>query len=61
MAPVKASYNLLYANIPQDTDGAGISSMSDRSYDEVVFDILKVEAEEFAVSIFKRSYCSICH
>ena len=63
MAPVKASYNLLYANIPQDTDGAGFSStcMSDRSYDEVVFDILKVEAEEFAVSIFKRSYCSVCH
>ena len=50
MAPVKGHYNLLHTNTTQDTDGAGFSTMSDRSYDEVVFDLLKVEAEEFAVS-----------
>ena len=35
----------------QDTDGAGFSSRCDRSYDEVVFDLLRVEAEEFAKQI----------
>ena len=47
MAPINIP---LYTNITQDTDGAGFSSMCDRSYDEVVFDILKIEPEEFAVS-----------
>ncbi len=48
MAPINIP---LYTNITQDTDGAGFSiPMCDRSYDEVVFDILKIEPEEFAVS-----------
>ncbi|XP_028394917.1 ras-specific guanine nucleotide-releasing factor RalGPS1-like [Dendronephthya gigantea] len=35
----------------EDTDGQVYSSISDRSYDEVVFDILKVDPEDFAKQI----------